>query len=166
MPPALQLPPTLIDLIASDRWPRVSLNFKAAIDPVRVRSLFPEEDDIYFHAPPFRTPARMIRGGHDFWTWPFAAPSELDAERALPIGDFGLGSDSPIVLDYQNDARAPCVRYLRIRVNAATRTTDNHWITVAPSFDEFAAALQLKSVDWTAFRGPAGHQWPDPLVVE
>jgi hypothetical protein len=162
----IELPRTLIDLITSGRWPRVTLHRKADIEASRVRTVFPDEDDIHFLAPPFCTAARRVRGGEPFWTWPFAAPTELDAARAVVIGDFGLGSDAPIILDYQHDALRPCVRYLQIRSNLASRTTDNHWMTVASSFDEFATALNLASVDWSAFRGAAEQKWPAALVVE
>jgi hypothetical protein len=166
VPSQIELPATLIDLIRSGRWPRVSLERRAEIDALRVRELFPEEDEIYFHAPPFYTPARRVRGGERFWSWPFAAPKELDPARAVVIGDFGLGSDVPIVLDYQHDPVQPYVRCLKVRFDSALRIHDSHWVTASPTFDEFAAVLKLMAVDWTAFRGTAEQEGPARLLLE
>jgi hypothetical protein len=163
---SLKLPSGLVDLITSERWPRVFLNRRAEIPAERVRSLFPEEDDIYLLPPRFLTVARRVREGDSFWTWPFAAPHELDPQRSVLIGDFGLGSDSPIVLDYRPGPNQPCIRYLKIHVDFASRTTENHWVSVADSFDEFATALDLPTVDWSAFRGAEGASWPHPLLLE
>ena len=99
----IELPTSLIDLIKSERWPRVTLDRKAEIDVLRIRRLFPNTHEIYLHAPPFLTTARRVREGELFWTWAFAAPKELDPERAVVIGDFGPGSDVPIILDYQQE---------------------------------------------------------------
>jgi hypothetical protein len=63
----------------------------------------------------------------------------MDPELAVIIGDFGLGSDSPIILDYaQNPSNSP-VRRLRRR----SRGHGNEWVTCAFDFDEFAKILGL-----------------------
>jgi hypothetical protein len=48
-----------------------------------------------------------------FWSLQVSAPDSIDHAKAVCIGDFGLGSDSPIVLDYRENRDAPVVRYLR-----------------------------------------------------
>lgn len=54
------------------------------------------------------------------------------------IGDFGLGSDSPIILDYAQDSTNPPVFRLRWGQNG-----HNEWVPGARDFDEFAIMLGL-----------------------
>lgn len=69
----------------------------------------PEESAIFLYAPPFHTVAAYIEGvkkrfGVDrFWAT-YAALESISPELALVIGDFGLGPDAPIVLDYRQGA--------------------------------------------------------------
>jgi hypothetical protein len=161
----LQLPAILVQLIETDRWPRKTLCFPAAITKQRVRAIFPEEDELYFFAPPFHTLAYRVRNGDEFWHSPFCAPTELALERSVLIGDFGLGSDAPVILDYQGSAE-PRVRYLRTGFDHQAGTHDNHWETAAGSFNEFAQALGLASTDWSRFRGSTDAGWPPALLLD
>ena len=64
------------------------------------------------------------------------ATHEIDPALTLIIGDFGLGSDAPIALDYRKDLNNPSVICLQWNLNA-----DNHWGEIAPNFAEFAQML-------------------------
>jgi hypothetical protein len=66
------------------------------------------------------------------------AADQIDPEKALIIGDFGLGSDSPIILDFARNASNPPV--LRLRWGPDQR---NEWVQGARDFDEFAEMLGL-----------------------
>lgn len=76
----------------------------------------------------------------------FFAPEEIDRDLMTELGDFGHGSDQPIILDYQNDLSEPNVRRLECKVaksgpDGRRRSWDNHRTEIAPSFDEFARLL-------------------------
>ena len=73
-----------------------------------------------------------------------ASIHEIDPALAVVIGDFGLGSDSPIILDYRNDRLSPCVlRLLWSRDMEKPRFSDNHWVKIASTFEELAGFLGL-----------------------
>lgn len=106
----------------------------------RVRLFAEDESLICLAPPPFSTIAqeRDAGGSGDFWPR-FGALDQIEPEKALSIGDFGLGSDSPIVLDYARDAMNPPVLRLRWR----SRDGANEWVQGARDFDEFATMLGL-----------------------
>jgi hypothetical protein len=106
----------------------------------RVRRFAAEETLICLQHPPFPTIAkvRAAGGAGDFWDR-FGALDQIDPERALIIGDFGLGSDSPIVLDYARNSSNPPV----LRLRWGSQGHGNEWVTGASDFDEFARILGL-----------------------
>ena len=106
----------------------------------RVRRFAADESLICLQPPPFHTVAeeRAAGGSGDFWER-FGALDQIDPERAVIIGDFGLGSDSPVVLDFAQNASNPPV--LRLRWGTSGR--GNEWVRGACNFDEFAAILGL-----------------------
>ena len=77
-----------------------------------------------------------------FWNWPCAAPQELDFTLAIDIGDFGPGTDAPIVLDYRINRLEPRVMYLKQKWTEKGEP-DNHWCEAAPSFRDFARQIGL-----------------------
>ncbi|MBZ5715105.1 hypothetical protein [Nannocystis pusilla] len=138
----LPLPPLLQTLLDSGRWPRTASealrqNSAPRASQERVRALAPEEDGLYLAPPPFAT-VRSLMARQPFWSDPEADPRGIDPDLALVLGDFGLGSDAPILLDYRLDARQP--RVLRLRWSWSE---GNRWIVAAPDFAGFAAALGL-----------------------
>lgn len=76
-------------------------------------------------------------GAGDFWER-FGVLDQIVPEMALTIGDFGLGSDSPIILEFARNASTPPV--LRLRWSRDQR---NEWVQGARDFDEFAEMLGL-----------------------
>jgi hypothetical protein len=100
-----------------------------------------EESLICLQPPPFPTIAqqRAAGGAGDFWEQ-FGALDQIDAEQALIIGDFGLGSDSPIILDFSRNASNPPV----LRLRWGPRGQGNTWVQGARDFDEFATMLGLE----------------------
>ena len=127
------------------RWPRnrdeeIRQNLTPLVSVVQIKQLAPEEDMLYLFAPPFLTVAKRAVSER-FWFDQRSAPSEIDFELALDIGDFGLGSDAPILLDYRINRQEP--RVLRLRWS--DKGTDNHWIEAAPNFETFADILGLNS---------------------
>jgi len=141
---ALEVPLGLVQLIQAKRWPQSDdeerrQHLVPIVPTDRVHRFAPEEDELYLYAPPFRTVQQCCESGETFWEESIAAPAELDFARAVPIADFGLGTDAPVVLDYAAGAAPPRVRHL-----AWSRTgNDNHWVLSAETFDEFARLLGL-----------------------
>ena len=134
----LPLPRRLAELIASGAWSEIAqpTNVWSLVAEERVQLLFPGETRLDLHCPPFHTVSVELPHSPEFWR-ESGAIKEIDAERALIIGDFGLGSDSPIVLDYEQSPASPSVRWLQ------WATEGNHWLEAAPTFDAFAEALAL-----------------------
>ena len=66
---------------------------------------------------------------------------EIEPSLTLIIGDFGLGSEAPIALDYRKNIDNPSVIRLHWGRPVTRRYENNHWIEIAPSFAEFAQML-------------------------
>jgi hypothetical protein len=138
-----EIPAGLSNLIKSGVWPDESSNlqeFNPLLGEQAAHALSPDDDRIVLMPPPFHTIADEVRGGNDFWRSGVTNPDEIDHERAVIIADFGLGSDSPIIL-YYHTADSPSVMYLRwIGDGEHIR---HQWVETHASFDDFAAAVGL-----------------------
>jgi hypothetical protein len=77
-----------------------------------------------------------MHGPGIFWE-KFAAIDQITPERALIIGDFGMGSDSPIVLDFRENEADPPV----LRLRWGSRGEGSVWVQGATNFDSFAKLL-------------------------
>jgi hypothetical protein len=140
------LPPGLVRLLATGVWPSAdgpsmtSQDLNPLIPEDRVRRFAADENLICLERPPFMTIAqvRALGGAGDFWER-CGALDQIVAEKALMIGDFSLGSDSPIILDFARHASNPPVLRLRWRVDGKR----NGWVEGARDFDEFAEMLGL-----------------------
>jgi len=139
----LAVPRLLDELIAAGRWPRdskeaMAQNLKCLVPPERVQALAAEEQLLYLLPPPFYT-VRQKSEGNPFWFSDMAAPCGINFDLALDIGDFGLGSDAPILLDYREDVVNP--RVIRLRWSGCGKA--NEWVVMAPDFATFVSALGL-----------------------
>ena len=115
----LPLPKRLLSLIDSGLWPRTPAeamhqNIRSLVSKERIQAFAPDEDRIYLVSPPFTTVATRMTHNDKFWS-KFGALEQISPDLSVFIGDFGLGSDSPILLDYRHDAFAPSV--LRLKLN-------------------------------------------------
>jgi hypothetical protein len=137
----LPLPMELTRLIERGLWPRdskeaLSQNVRPWISESSVRRFAPEESKVYLYPPPFCTVrVEMESPKHSFWADPRSAVQEINPDLTMIIGDFGLGSDAPIALDYRQQVDEP--RVIRLR----WAPEGNHWVEAAPTFAEFAAHL-------------------------
>jgi hypothetical protein len=163
----LPLPKELVELIESGRWPRNHEEAKIQdLTPLvpagRFAAVVPYLSSLYLYPPPFHTAAPRMSGDvlecrHDaFWLSEWAAPHELDLNLAIPIGDFGIGSDSPFILDYRPDRSEPVVMYLRgdqtpretgfhrlLWGRSRPSASDFHWAPLARTFRDFARTAGL-----------------------
>jgi hypothetical protein len=140
----LLIPERLVAAVAAGRWPRTAeeasrQNSRCLVPEERIRSVAPEESKIYLYAPPFHTVANILSGlGADFYR-KFGAVDQLVPEVAVEIADFGLGADSPILLDYRASTIRPCV----IRLSWPGDGTPNRWVVLTADFTTFIDALGL-----------------------
>ena len=139
----LPLPPLLSEMLETGRWPRDSReanaqNLRSLADRERVRLLAPGEERLFLYPPPFATVSEHRRAeGEQFWGQ-MADPDGINPDLALVIGDFGLGSDAPILLDYRYHADDPRVLRLRWHPHRVTK-----WEPLAPDFLRFVEVLGL-----------------------
>ena len=145
-PEHLVCPPGLIDLLRRDIWPQTYSDADARGFPLNAkgRAIAPEETDVYLVPPPFRTAEQRLLGGERVWADRLFDPAGIDRRLAVVIGDFGVGSDAPIVLDHRHDPENP--RVLRLRWSAAARPgggwqADNRWVLFAQSIPQWLRLL-------------------------
>jgi hypothetical protein len=139
------IPTIICDLIASGIWPKdaksaMAQNLQPLVSRERLRRFAPDEDHLYLYAPPFRTIADEVASSSPvvaerFWK-ALGALGQIIPEKALILGDFGQGSDAPIILDYSRDSLDPPV--FRLRYSAGGRTD---WVQAAANLAEFSAIL-------------------------
>lgn len=144
-PHDLPLPQALLDLIESGFWPLTlqasnAQNLKSLVSLDKIKAFAPEEQDICFYRPPFGTEAQFL-ANHNFAHLAMWCTKEIDPALTLIIGDFGLGSDAPIALDYRANFDDPLVIRLKWGEPYTRTFENNHWVEIAPSFAEFAKMI-------------------------
>jgi hypothetical protein len=147
---SLRLPFLLQKRLAEGRWPStareaMSQYLRSLIAIERVRLFAPEENKIHLQAPPILTVDEELNqasGARQFWL-DFGALDEISTPRSLIIGDFGLGSDAPIIMDYREPNNPPVLRLKWSEAGLGKVRTS--WVKGANSFDEFAEMLGLTS---------------------
>ena len=107
------------------------------------------ESEIWLSAPPFHTVDR----DNLKWIDHFREPGHIDFAQAVIIGDFGPGSDAPIVLDFRSEpAEVKALQIISYPNPAAGRAPwleganfclEGHWVTLASSIEEFVQTLGL-----------------------
>ncbi len=140
------LPARLKRLVESGWWPHdyrseIRQNLHSLIPEDRVRAFAAEESIIFLNQPPFPVVSSLVASNEQFWTSDQACPSGISFEHTVVLGDFGLGSDAPIVLDYRTDALRP--RVLRLRYGYVNATSQTDWVTAAVDFDAMCDILQI-----------------------
>jgi hypothetical protein len=143
----LEVPALLEALILAGRWPRNAREAMAQeshplVPSECVRQFAPGNTSIYFMAPPFRSIATEValRTANDrFWAQ-YGALNQISPARSLIIGDFGIGSDSPIILDFRESN--PPVLWLKWP-EIGPPNLNTRWIEGAITFDKFAQMLGL-----------------------
>jgi hypothetical protein len=141
----VEIPQLLTELIAEERWPatraeawKQQCQRESVVPEERVQSLAPDEKRICLSAPPFAT-VRESALDNPFWCEPASDPGGIDFDLAVPIGDFGIGSDAPILLDYRENLKDPRV----IRLQWCGNGSRNKWVPMAEDFATFVHVLGL-----------------------
>lgn len=138
----LEIPKELLTLVESGIWPKdekesMRQNSALLITQENLKKVAPDEDYIYFYPPPFEIVDSLIKENKEFWI-EYGAIHSIEPEKCLMIGDFGLGSDAAIILDYSKDLGRPVVK------RQVWSNSGNYWDTMAPSFKEFIDKIELK----------------------
>jgi hypothetical protein len=80
-----------------------SQNLLPLVKPERVQLFAPGETVICLLPPPFRTVADHATGKALTLFWSkYGALDMISPKDAVIVADFGIGSDSPIILDYRD----------------------------------------------------------------
>lgn len=139
----IEIPRLLTQLVAEGRWPATGAgaqgqNRQPLVPEERVRLLAPDERMIHFNSPPFLT-VRESALENSAWCEPWSDPSGIDFDLAVYIGDFEIGSDSAILLDYRDNFENP--RVIRLQLSGNGRP--NKWVLMAEDFATFVNVLGL-----------------------
>lgn len=136
-----KLPKELRKLIDCKQWPLNSdqLNSQSEVFPKEVvQKLFPEEEELFFKTIPFLTVAQLLNSREkSYWESPVAKVDQIEPEKTLIIGDFGLGSDTTLALDYRYEEP----KVIKLVYN-------EKWITVAENFRKLSEKLELRKIIW------------------
>jgi hypothetical protein len=142
----LLIPGRILTLLEAGIWPRTpdeagKQNLQSLVPKEIIRRFHPKANGIYFYPPPFHSLASLASGPVDrFWS-EFGALEEISPEASIEIADFGVGFDSPILLDYRNGPTDPCV--IRLCWSREKGVSNTNWVQCADSFDSFADMLGL-----------------------
>lgn len=122
-----RLPPLLVDLIESGVWytPGSDVDPRIPVQVVREWDRFAKGIHL-INVPP--TVQQDAEASPEFYK-EFGALSEIDPAACIVIADFGIGSDSPIVLDLSKTP-PPVLRLRFPDRDESERTTT--WETIAP----------------------------------
>ena len=148
----LNLPDYLGELIEAKIWPYSykQSEFVQHFDPIvsseNVQKFAEDETIICLAIPPFHTVEKEVEWSKDNGFWDeFGALDQITPNLALIIGDFGLGSDSPIILDYSKDpANPPVFRLKWAKYLNGIPQGSNQWVQGARDFKEFAEILDIR----------------------
>lgn len=132
-------------LIEQGEWPQAGSNrFDQETNPIVgtevTKRIWPNEEKIILTPPPFHTIKDEVDHGNTFWTEFLTNVGEIDYSIALIIADFGAGTDSPIILYYDDDD--PSIMYLKWS-GGGQFPLKHSWICTHNSFNEFARDVGL-----------------------
>jgi len=135
----LPVPMRLLALIDQGLWPRedwkISQDLKPLVPIERIHLFAPRAHSICLYPPPFCTVSPTDRFFSEYGLLGGISP-----ELCVDIGDFGLGSDAPLLLNYRQDRTNPTVIGPEW---VGERGSPNVWVVFAKNFDEFADMLGL-----------------------
>lgn len=140
----LPIPKLLLSLSESGVWPRTEeevrrQNLEMLVPQSRVQEFAPEESAIFLYPIEPWIAVKDQPGWNDS---PSAALHHIDQDKAVVVADFGLGSDTGVVLDYRVAGPPKVLRLLWLDTDS-TAPTSNRWVELADTFDDFARMLGL-----------------------
>lgn len=129
---------TLQTRLVASGWPgrgtRIEEQHLAAlVPPALVQRFAPEEHQIFLFPPPFVTVADDARRNPVYWRTYGALEQLQHPKDAVLIADFGIGSETLIVVDLHTDP----ARVLRLVWGSDV----SRWVEIAPSVETFLPLL-------------------------
>jgi hypothetical protein len=139
----LVIPELLFELIEGGVWTQENTMPGNMVDLGKDKAALinPEEDQLILLPPPFHTIENELENGNEFWNKELTNVGEIDYSKAVIIADFGIGSDSPIVLYYESNNN-PSIMYLKWE--CAGTYCRHKWERTHDSFNRFAYDVGLK----------------------
>lgn len=134
-----ELPSLLSRLVKNGECnvPTKKLNCKWLRNSVNVKVNFYNYDSMWGNTSKFLSEHDRAMLGHPDLNY---APGHLNPQQCVLIGILGLNQDQPIALDYRMNEMKPSVVTLQRGENPVT---DNRWLKISDSFDEFAITIGL-----------------------
>lgn len=150
----LPIPSLLADLIRSGKWtPTGTLcGGMFNLGDSAAHRLSVDDNQLILMPPPFHSIGDEVLDGNAWWMTDLTNVGQIDYERALIIADFGMGSDSPIILYYETTSE-PVVMYLKWTWHG--RKPSHSWKQTHSSFEDFAADVGL--IESNAQQASAGN---------
>lgn len=144
-----RLPTALRNLIDSGVWPSgenamTQQESNPIVSKDIIKSISADDDKLVLASPPFYTLDLEVAESTFFREIMEQEGPSIDLSKAVVIGDFGIGSDAPIVLLLDGEVDLG-VYYLKYESN--TRTASCSWVKVFESFDQFATKIGFVSDD-------------------
>lgn len=131
----IHFPERLQQLLADGVWATAGADVDQRIPADLARQWAPDSPGIHLAAVPSLLADDIVAVPELEELWNL---TDVDPNKCVVIADFGLGSDNPIILDF--DSKPAAVRTQQWQDGDATRPT---WVTIAPTFDAFADMLGL-----------------------
>jgi hypothetical protein len=152
----LPLPAEMAALLHAGIWPGTDdeaqrQNLKPIVPDETIRKVAASALHLYLDCPPLYSVASLIEQGQDFWKMPEYAIEQIDPNLTLVIGDFGMGSEEILALDYRGREHDPSVIRLKwfdntngvSEVEFKEKIKQNNWVQVAPDFATFCRDIGL-----------------------
>jgi hypothetical protein len=147
---SVAVPALISDLVERGIWPATPDAARAlTFDPDVVRSVSADEHALWLSPPPFN----VLAADNPDWFDQFRRPDELDYNTALILGDFGPGSDNPIVLDTSSSPqRVVALSFTALpnpavgakpRPDGANYRIEGRWVVLAPTLEQFVVDIGL-----------------------
>lgn len=142
--PELRVPKMLLEFVDMDIWPSTpekanKQHIISIISIDKLKEFAPDENNIFFYPIPFYTINDLYTKEPEFWEL-YGAIHKINPNLSLVIGDFGLGSETILILNFSENINNPSV--YRLKWN---KGIDNSWIKVADNFDVFSEMIGLGS---------------------
>lgn len=144
------MPALVDDLLRQGRWPdSQGYSGRPVVAGSPVEAIMHGENEIWLFGPPFHTVDDNLE-----WFEQFREPGHIDFAKAVIIGDFGPGTESPIVLDFTSEpAQVKALQITGYHPNPRAGSApwpegysfgfEGHWVTLASSIEEFVERLGL-----------------------
>ncbi len=143
-----KLPEKLIQLATGPYWPKNRNEIQNQysnhlVSRECLKKLIPEEERLYFYDFPFCTLSETLKEDSSTGSLTMEDGAILSPEHVIVIGDFGIGSDSYLAIDFNLNRENPrVIKEMWSDFGNVSRQT--HWRIVAETFDDLVVGMKLE----------------------